>query len=52
MMHISLIHQLYDTAQRVRPQTAPPVKFIDFAAKFGYAHKYICRAPELPDILR
>ncbi|XP_050731190.1 lysophosphatidylserine lipase ABHD12-like [Eriocheir sinensis] len=44
--------KLYDTAQRVRSQTAPPVKFIDFAAKFGYAHKYICRAPELPDIIR
>lgn len=48
----ALGQKLYETAQRVRPESAPPVKFVEFPAKFGYAHKYICRAPELPQILR
>ncbi|XP_045581166.1 lysophosphatidylserine lipase ABHD12 [Procambarus clarkii] len=48
----TLGQKLYETAQRVRPASAPPVKFVGFPAKHGYAHKYICRAPELPEILR
>nr|XP_053643696.1 LOW QUALITY PROTEIN: lysophosphatidylserine lipase ABHD12-like [Cherax quadricarinatus] len=48
----TLGRKLYETAQRVRPKNAPTVKFVGFAAKCGYSHKYICRAPELPEILR
>ncbi|XP_042228174.1 lysophosphatidylserine lipase ABHD12-like isoform X2 [Homarus americanus] len=46
------LSSLYETALKVRPKGAPPVKFVGFAASCGYSHKYIYQAPELPDILR
>ncbi|XP_066964156.1 lysophosphatidylserine lipase ABHD12-like isoform X1 [Macrobrachium rosenbergii] len=48
----ALGRKLYETALKKRPENAPPVKFIDFSSCHGYAHKYICRAPELPEILK
>ncbi|KAK7073294.1 Protein abhd12b [Halocaridina rubra] len=44
--------KLYESALKRRPADAPVVRFISFSSQFGYAHKYICRAPELPSILR
>jgi len=43
---------LYDSAIETRDQSWPKVEFIEFGAEAGYAHKYICRAPELPNIIR
>lgn len=48
----ALGRKLYESAQKRRPKNAPPVKFIEFSSQYGYAHKHICRAPELPEILR
>ncbi|XP_047473114.1 lysophosphatidylserine lipase ABHD12-like [Penaeus chinensis] len=48
----ALGRKLYETALKVRSNDAPPIKFVGFDAKYGYAHKFICRAPEMPEILR
>lgn len=44
--------QLYETALKVRSKDAHPIKFVGFDAKYGYSHKFICRAPEMPEIIR
>eukprot|EP00088_Acartia_fossae_P033425 TRINITY_DN34217_c0_g1_i1.p1 TRINITY_DN34217_c0_g1~~TRINITY_DN34217_c0_g1_i1.p1 ORF type:complete len:395 (+),score=56.75 TRINITY_DN34217_c0_g1_i1:196-1380(+) len=43
---------LYESAVRSRDATWPQVEFVEFESEHGYAHKYICRAPELPSIIR
>ncbi|XP_057368522.1 lysophosphatidylserine lipase ABHD12-like isoform X1 [Daphnia carinata] len=48
---IILAKKLYEEALNSRPAGWPPVQFIEFHQDFGYAHKYICRAPELPSII-
>lgn len=44
--------KLYNAALINRPASWPTVQFIEFHHNFGYAHKYICRAPELPSIIQ
>lgn len=44
--------KLYTQALQVRPAHSKPVQFVAFAAQFGYGHKYIVKAPELPRIVR
>jgi len=43
---------LYEAALQSRSKDWPEASFVEFEAEFGYAHKYICRAPELPEIIR
>jgi len=43
---------LYDSAVQTRDPAWPLVEYIEFEEHHGYAHKYICHAPELPDIVR
>jgi len=43
---------LYETALQVREPGWRKVEFEEFSEEFGYAHKFICRAPELPEIVR
>lgn len=47
-----LLFQLYEYAKKNRPKNFPPVKFVQFESGRGFGHKFICRAPELPQILR
>ncbi|XP_046457260.1 lysophosphatidylserine lipase ABHD12-like [Daphnia pulex] len=49
---IILAKKLYEVALNKRPAEWPPVQFVEFHYNFGYAHKYICRAPELPSIIQ
>lgn len=44
-------HQLYLSALDKRQKSWGPVEFHRFDAGSGYGHKFICRAPELPDIV-
>ncbi|XP_031621471.1 lysophosphatidylserine lipase ABHD12 isoform X2 [Contarinia nasturtii] len=43
-------HKLYQSALEKRQKSWGPVEFHRFDAESGYGHKFICRAPELPDI--
>jgi len=43
---------LHDCALHTRSETCRAVQFKEFSGELGYAHKYICRAPELPEIVR
>ena len=43
---------LYETAREVRSEEWGEVKFISFSSDLGYGHKYICRDPNLPHIVR
>lgn len=38
------------SALEKRQKAWGPVEFHRFGADSGYGHKFICRAPELPDI--
>ncbi|KAB7495165.1 Monoacylglycerol lipase ABHD12 [Armadillidium nasatum] len=44
--------RLYESAKKNRPRNFPPVKFVEFESGRSFGHKFICRAPELPQILR
>jgi len=43
---------LYEAAIEQRPSSWPEVEWQGFPGSRGYAHSYICKAPELPEILR
>jgi abhydrolase domain-containing protein 12 len=43
---------LYEGAVERRDPTWPEVQWHGFKAELGYGHKFICRAPELPGIVR
>jgi len=43
---------LYESALEGRANHWPKVHWKEFSGQHGYAHKFICRAPELPDIIR
>jgi len=43
---------LYEAATEHRPSSWPEVEWRGFSGSRGYAHNHICRAPELPEILR
>merc|ERR1712138_36944 len=43
---------LYETAQQSRGEGFREVHFQGYSADLGYAHKYICRDPNLPDLVR
>lgn len=43
---------LHECALHNRGETCRAVEFKEFSGELGYAHKYICRAPELPQIVR
>jgi len=43
---------LYESALEGRAAHWPKVHWREFSGQHGYAHKFICRAPELPDIIR
>ena len=43
---------LYEAATEQRPPSWPEVEWRGFPGSRGYAHNHICRAPELPEILR
>ncbi|CAL4191035.1 unnamed protein product, partial [Meganyctiphanes norvegica] len=45
-------HALYQKALLSRPSHSSSVTFVAFEEKFQYNHRYICRAPELPDIVK
>ncbi|XP_046989448.1 lysophosphatidylserine lipase ABHD12 isoform X1 [Schistocerca americana] len=44
--------RLYKSLEQTRPKDAASVEFVIFEDKYRYGHKYICRAPELPDIIQ
>jgi abhydrolase domain-containing protein 12 len=44
-----LAQKLFKIGYETRPESAKPIYFKDFGE--GYAHKYICRAPELSEII-
>ena len=43
---------LYESALEGRASHWPKVHWREFSGQHGYAHKFICRAPELPDMIR
>jgi len=43
---------LYEAALEKRHGSWKPVTWREFAGHHGYSHKFICRAPELPNIVR
>jgi len=43
---------LYETALQVRDSSWAAVEFQEFEAELAYGHKFLCRAPELPNIVR
>ncbi|GAB0086887.1 Lysophosphatidylserine lipase ABHD12 [Sergentomyia squamirostris] len=45
-------YKLYRQALDVRKKSWGPVEFHRFEGSSHYGHKYICRAPNLPDIVR
>lgn len=47
-----LYEQLYSDASKRRTKNQGFIQFEKFEKKHGYGHKYICRAPELPNIIR
>ncbi|CAG7837827.1 unnamed protein product [Allacma fusca] len=44
-----LAKKLFKIGHETRPKSAKPIYFKDFGE--GYAHKYICRSPDLSDIV-
>lgn len=46
-----IVLQLFKTAQEYRRKDQGFLDFRKFDRKFNYGHKYICRAPELSDII-
>lgn len=48
-MHLAL--KLYNAALKSRRRAATEIAFHKFSADRNYGHKYICRAPELPQIV-
>jgi len=48
----SLGQALHEAALESRDESWPEVEFVGFEAEHGYAHKYICRAPDLPETIR
>lgn len=49
--YLFLFSQLYKTAITYRQPAQGFVVFQGFFSKFGYGHKYICRAPELAAVV-
>ncbi|XP_023324769.1 monoacylglycerol lipase ABHD12 [Eurytemora carolleeae] len=43
---------LHEAALLTRNKEWPEAEFVEFEAEFGYGHKYICRDPGLPEIIR
>lgn len=43
---------LYESALEKRDPSWQPVTWREFSGDHGYSHKFICRAPELPGIVR
>lgn len=48
----TLWFQLYKSAQQNRPEGSGPLQFVPLKASFGYGHKHIFQAPELPEIIK
>lgn len=44
--------KLYEDGIKCRDQSQGSLKFHSFSANRKYGHKYICRAPEIHDIIR
>lgn len=44
--------KLYQQAKKTRSQHTKGVELVAFQGHYGYGHKHICKAPELPDIVR
>lgn len=44
--------KLYKSAQQNRPKGSGPLQFVPLKASFGYGHKHIFQAPELPEIIK
>ena len=44
--------KLYNSALRQRQLHWPAAHLVEFDESRGYGHKYICRAPELPSLVR
>lgn len=44
--------KLYKSAQQKRPEDSGPLQFVPLKASFGYGHKHIFQAPELPEIIK
>ena len=49
---LSYFHKLYEAGLKSRPPNWPPLQFIEFHKDLGCRHEHICRAPELPSIIR
>ncbi len=47
----SLGYKLYLSAKETRPSHSKPVMFAAFSSERSYAHIFIHKAPELPDIV-
>ncbi|XP_017837586.1 lysophosphatidylserine lipase ABHD12 isoform X2 [Drosophila busckii] len=45
-------YRLYRIALDKRSRSWGPVEFHRFDAKYGYGHKHLCRAPELPGLIK
>ncbi|XP_069697609.1 lysophosphatidylserine lipase ABHD12 isoform X1 [Periplaneta americana] len=43
--------RLYNTALQIRPKDAGPLEFVPFDKKHKLGHKFICRYPDLPQIV-
>lgn len=44
--------RLYNTAIQIRPKDAGPIKFVTFDKSHKCGHKYICRSPALPPVIK
>ncbi|CAG0881332.1 unnamed protein product [Darwinula stevensoni] len=44
--------KLYEHAKKNRPREYPPLMFVKFDSELGHGHRYICRSPHLPSIIR
>lgn len=44
--------KLYKSAQQNRPKGSGPLQFVPLKASFGFGHKHIFQAPELPEIIK
>lgn len=45
-------YKLYHTALDNRGKSWGPVEFHRFSGSLNYGHKYLCRAPDLPNIIK
>ncbi|XP_017491695.1 PREDICTED: monoacylglycerol lipase ABHD12 isoform X2 [Rhagoletis zephyria] len=45
-------YKLYRTALDTRGKTWGPVEFHRFSGNAGYGHKFLCRAPQLPELVK